>query len=53
MQSSLRDSGLSSVEVIEFSKLVAQEFSFTLTTDDCVNINSMGDLVSFIEAKAS
>lgn len=53
MASSLRDSGISSVEFVEFAKVVAQEFGFTLTTDDCGNINTMGDLVSFIEAKAS
>ena len=43
LDSSLRDSGLSSVEFVEFAKVVAQEFNFTLTTDDCAYINSMGD----------
>ncbi len=53
LDSSLRDSGLSSVEFVEFAKVVAQDFSFTLTTEDCASINSMGDLVSFIEARTS
>ncbi len=53
LNSSLRDSGLSSVEFVEFAKLVSQEFSLTLSTEDCANINTMGEFVSFIEAKSS
>ena len=32
---------------------MAQEFSLTLSTEDCANINTMGEFVSFIEAKSS
>ncbi len=53
LDSSLRDSGLSSVEFVEFAKLVAQEFSLTMSAEDCASINTMGEFVSFIEAKSS
>ena len=50
---SLRDHGVSSVEIVEFTKVVASEFGISVTTEDCANLNSLGDLVSFINAKAA
>ncbi len=53
LNSSLRDSGISSVEFVEFAKVVAQEFNVSVSTEECANINSVGELVSFLESKAS
>ena len=50
---SLRENGISSVEVVEFAKVVANDFGFTLTTEDCADLNSLGDLVSFINSRSS
>ena len=52
LNSSLRDSGISSVEFVEFAKVVAQEFNVSVSTEECANINSVGELVSFLESKA-
>ena len=50
---SLSEHGISSVEIVEFTKLVAAEFSISVTTEDCADLNSLGDLVSFINSKAA
>lgn len=52
LNSSLRDSGISSVAFVEFAKLVAQEFNVSVSTEECANISSVGELVSFLESKA-
>ncbi len=52
LNSSLRDSGISSVEFVEFAKVVAREFNVSVSTEECANISSVGELVSFLESKA-
>lgn len=51
MNASLRDSGLNSMEFVEFGKLVAQEFGVSVSIDECAGFDSIGSLVAFLESK--
>ena len=53
LNSSLRDSGVSSVDFVAFIKVVSQEFDIEFAAEDCANIQSVGELVAFLDAKAS
>ena len=50
LNSSLRDSGVSSVDLVAFTKLVADEFGISFTADDCNKYNTVGDLVCFLDS---
>ena len=52
LDSSLRDSGVSSVDFVAFAKVVAQEFGVDFSVDDCAGINSVGELVQFLDSQA-
>ena len=52
LNSSLRDTGVSSVDFVAFAKLVAQEFNTSFSAEDCANINSVGELISFLDARS-
>lgn len=52
LDSSLRDSGVSSLDFVAFAKLVAQEFGVDVSMEECASINSVGELISFLDAKA-
>lgn len=49
---SLVDSGVSSVDLVAFGRLVAQEFNVTFTLDDCSNLNSVQSLIEHLDARA-
>ncbi len=53
LDSSLRDSGVSSLDFVAFAKLVATEFGVEMSTDECQNVQSVRELVEFLEAKTS
>ena len=50
---SLKDSGVSSVDFVAFTKVVAQEFNVSFTPDDCAKYNTVGELIAYLDAKAS
>ena len=52
LDSSLRDSGVSSVDFVAFARVVAQEFGVDFSVDDCADINSVGELVQFLDSRA-
>ncbi len=47
---SLRDSGVSSVDFVAFAKIVADEFGVAFSPDDCAKYNSVGELITRLEA---
>ena len=49
---SLQDAGVSSLEFVAFAKLLAKEFDVKFSMDECGNINSVGELIEFLDAKA-
>ena len=49
----LFDLGLSSVDIVAFGKVVAQEFKVPLTPEKGAKIKSFRDLIAYLEANAS
>ena len=50
VNSSLRDSGVSSVDFVAFAKVVADEFNVSFSPEDCAKYNTIGDLIEALEA---
>lgn len=53
LNTSLRDSGVSSVDFVAFVKVLSQEFGIEFTVEDCANIPTPGALIEFIDSKAA
>ena len=51
LKSSLRDSGVSSVDFVAFTKVVAEEFGVSFTPEECAKYQSLGDLVEFLDSR--
>ncbi len=47
---SLEQAGISSMELVAFAKLVAKEFNVDFTPEDCVNVESVRELVERLDA---
>ena len=52
LNSSLRDSGVSSVDFVAFAKVVADEFNVSFSPEDCAKYNTIGDLVGALDARS-
>lgn len=52
LSSSLRDSGVSSVDFVAFAKIVAQEFNVDFTLEDCDKYNNLGELIEFLDRQS-
>ena len=50
--SSLRDSGVSSVDFVAFAKVVADEFNVRFSPEDCNKYNTIGELVTFLDSRS-
>ena len=46
------DAGVSSVEAVAFFKMVNQEFELNMVAEDCLQFNTLRELVTFIDARA-
>ncbi len=51
--SGLTDIGVSSMDVVAFAKVVAQEFDVEFTPDICAGLKSLNDLVKCLEGQMS
>ena len=48
----LGDSGVSSVDAVTFFKEVNDAFDLSLKAEDCLQFRTLGELVTFIDARA-
>lgn len=48
---SLVDSGVPSLDIVAFAKLVTREFNVEFTVDDCVALNSLREVVDFLDSR--
>ena len=46
----LSEAGVSSVDIVAFGKLVAEEFNLEFTPQDCIDIKSLKELVDRLDA---
>lgn len=44
---------MSSLDFVAFAKLVAQEFGVDVSMEECASINSVGELIEFLDGKAA
>ena len=51
LNASLSDLGVSSLDVVAFTKVLAQEFNVTLTPEDSVKVNTVRKLIDFIDSR--
>jgi hypothetical protein len=52
MDFSLIDAGVSSVKLVAFAKLVAQESNDTFTPEDCADDNSVREFIEHLDTHA-
>lgn len=52
LNSSLREAGVSSVDFVNFTKLVANEFGVEFKIEECTDINTVGELIKVLEARS-
>ena len=46
---SLADGGVSSVDIVSFLKVVAQEFNLSITAGDCEGVSTLRDLARVLD----
>ena len=51
--SSLSDLGVSSMDIVSFGRVLSEEFGIRLTPECCEELNSIGQLIEFLEANAA
>ena len=49
----LGDAGISSVDFVAFMRVVVQEFGVEMTPGDCEDLQNLGDMIAFLDAKAA
>ena len=50
---SLAESGVSSTDIVALAKLVADDFSVTITPEDCAGLDNLKKVVAFIDSQAA
>ena len=50
---SLLKAGVSSVDLVAFAKLIAQEFSIKFTIEHCTSLNSVREVAEFIDSRSA
>ncbi len=50
LNSSLLAAGISSVDLVAFARVVAKEFDVSFSPEDCGKINSVRELIDFLDA---
>ena len=51
--SSLSDLGVSSMDIVSFGRVISEEFGIKLTPECCADLNSIGQLIAFLEEHAA
>ena len=49
----LTEVGVSSMDVVAFGKVVAQDFNVTLTPEVCANVSTLNDLVKCLDSQVA
>ncbi len=51
--SSLSDLGVSSIDIVSFGRVIQDEFGVRITPECCDDLNTIGQLIDFLEANAA
>ncbi len=52
LDSSLTGAGVSSMDLVSFARVVQEEFGVRFAPDQCTELQSLGQLVAFLDANA-
>ena len=53
LTSSLSDAGVSSLDIVSFGRVIQEEFGIKLTPECCEELNTLGQLVTFLDTHAA
>ncbi len=53
LNSSLSDLGVSSMDIVAFGKVVGKDFGVTISREDCPTLNSLQELIDFLDSQAA
>ena len=53
LTSSLSDAGVSSLDIVSFGRVIQEEFGIKLTPECCEDLNTLGQLVTFLDTHAA
>ena len=53
LNSGLSEVGVSSMDIVAFGKVVGQEFGITISRDDCPSLNTLQELIDFLDSQAA
>ena len=45
--------GVASMDIVAFAKVIQQEFSVAFTPQDCAELQTMADVIKFLDANAA
>lgn len=52
MSNSLRDIGVSSVDVLAFARVVQQEFGIQFGVEQCTELKNLNEVIAYVDANA-
>ena len=51
--SSLTDAGVSSMDIVSFARVIQDEFGISFTPEHCTELQTVGQLISYLDANAA
>lgn len=53
LNTSLGDAGVSSMDIVAFAKVIQEEFNVEFTTQNCAELQTLSDVIKFLDAGAA
>ena len=53
LSSNLTDAGVSSMDIVSFARVIQNEFGISFTPEHCTELQTIGQLVEFLDANAA
>lgn len=53
LNTSLADAGVSSMDIVAFARVIQQEFNVAFTAQDCAELQSLAEVITFLDAKTA
>ena len=53
LSSNLTDAGVSSMDIVSFARVIQNEFGISFTPEHCTELQSIGQLIEFLDASSA
>lgn len=53
LNTSLSNTGVSSMDIVAFAKVIQEEFNVTFTAQNCAELRTLSDVIKFLDASAA